>query len=171
MFKHFLKAITPSCKTSRFFFYPSSIGKTLLYVEMLRVHWVALQGLLDNPHISWFQYRCPQFRKCNDITYTPSSEETWAKMPEILYSTLLGDSAWENRGVFGYSTWRPRNGVPLGVPRGPKGYPISRRPDRISKNPLTIPCRIPFWPSSFFWRGGGDEKSLLHFLDLGHLYM
>ena len=34
----------------------------------------------------WFQYRCPQFRKCNDdVQSIPTPEETWAKMPETLY--------------------------------------------------------------------------------------
>ena len=39
------------------------------------------------------------------------------KWAEILHGTLLGDSAWVSRGVFGYSTWGPSNGVPLGVPK------------------------------------------------------
>ena len=45
-----------------------------------------------------------------------------AKMLEILHGTPLGDSAWDSRGVFRYSTWGPRNGVPLGVPRGVKNH-------------------------------------------------
>ena len=44
----------------------------------------------------------------------------WAKLVEILHGTLQEDSAWDSRGVFEYSTWRPRNGVPLGIPRGVK---------------------------------------------------
>ena len=39
------------------------------------------------------------------------------KWAEILNVTLLGDSAWDSRGVFGYSTWGPSNVVPLGVPK------------------------------------------------------
>ena len=65
-------------------------------------------------------------------------------MPPILHGTLLRDSAWDSRECFGYSTWVPRNGVPLGVPWRPEGYPISRPPDRISKNLSTIPCRTPY---------------------------
>ena len=40
------------------------------------------------------------------------------ELTEILHGTLLGDSAWDSRGVFGISVWGPRYGVPLGPQRG-----------------------------------------------------
>ena len=42
-----------------------------------------------------------------------------AKMLEIFHDTLLGDSAWDSQGIFGYSIWGPRNGVPFGSPGDP----------------------------------------------------
>ena len=42
------------------------------------------------------------------------------ELTEILHGTLLGDSAWDSRGVFGISVWGPRYGVPLGSWGGPK---------------------------------------------------
>ena len=42
-----------------------------------------------------------------------------AKMLEIFHDTLLGDSAWDSQGIFGYSIWVPRNGVPFGSPGDP----------------------------------------------------
>ena len=43
------------------------------------------------------------------------------KWAVILHGTLLGDSAWDSRGVFGYSTLGPSNGLPHEYPkRGPK---------------------------------------------------
>ena len=47
-----------------------------------------------------------------------------AKMLEILHGAPLGDSAWVSRGYFRYSTWGPRNGVPLGVPWGVKNHKL-----------------------------------------------
>ena len=40
------------------------------------------------------------------------------ELAEISHVTLLGDSAWDSRGVFGISVWGPRYGVPLGSRRG-----------------------------------------------------
>ena len=40
----------------------------------------------------------------------------WAELAEIWHGILLGDSTLDSRGVFGYSTWGPRKGVPLRVP-------------------------------------------------------
>ena len=36
------------------------------------------------------------------------------ELTEILHGTLLGDSAWDSRVVFGISVWGPRYGLPPG---------------------------------------------------------
>ena len=45
-----------------------------------------------------------------------------AELTEISHGTLLGDSAWDSRGVFGILVWGPKYGVPLGSRGGAKNF-------------------------------------------------
>ena len=47
-----------------------------------------------------------------------------AKMLEIFHDTLLGDSAWDSQGIFGYLIWAPRKWVPFGPLGTPRGTPF-----------------------------------------------
>ena len=70
-------------------------------------HWTQLAKILQNAQ--------PLFP-----TQTLARTNYWAELAEILHGNLLGDSAWDSRGVFWNSIWGPCNGVPLGGPSGVK---------------------------------------------------
>ena len=95
---------------------------------------IRLSDIFSGPFIVKVNYPKLSHHECH-VTYTgalnlknamkifrrhPLARRNYlAKMLEIFHDTLLGDSAWDSQGIFGYLIWAPRKWVPFGSPGDP----------------------------------------------------